>query len=166
MWLLPCVYACIACCTSRKQVIEVKICGDAKDVHKSCANNERDDEAQASSDVPRSPPRPERSEPATSSAAVPVNSQNACAGIPATRPASDVHVPKAARPPRHYRERNDILEPVIVTGNRGYAYHSRYTCPNLRTAKHTHTQCLRPMPFEKVTRLARSVCTEVYGSLG
>ena len=54
MWLLPCVYACIACCTSRKQVIEVKICGDAKDVHKSCANNERDDEAQASSDVPRS----------------------------------------------------------------------------------------------------------------
>ena len=65
MWLLPCVYACIACCTSRKQVIEVKICGDAKDVHKSCANNERDDEAQASSDGPRSPPRPERSEPAT-----------------------------------------------------------------------------------------------------
>eukprot|EP00439_Symbiodinium_sp_Y106_P081513 s1782_g20.t1 len=53
MWLLPCVDACIACCTSRKQVIEVKMSGDAKDVHKSCANNERDDEAQASSDVPR-----------------------------------------------------------------------------------------------------------------
>ena len=101
-----------------------------------------------------------------SSAAVPVNSQSSCADIPATRPASDVHVPKAARPPRHYRERNDILEPVIVTGNRGYAYHSRYTCPNLRTAKRTHTQCLRPMPSEKVTRLARFVCTEVYGSLG
>ena len=135
-------------------MIEVRISGDAKDVHKSCASNERDDEAQESSDVPRSPPCPERSEPATSSAAAPVNSQSACAGIPATRPtseqtacagipatrpASDVHVPKAARPPRHYRERNDILEPVIVTGNRGYAYHSRYTCPNLRTAKHTHT---------------------------
>ena len=145
VWIVPCIYMLIQCCCFRKQVIEVKIVQDKPAAADVCSNNSAStappNEPSVAAAAKRAPAPP--NEPSASAAGkcapAPPNEQSACAGIPPpVQPANvKLPVPKAARPPKHYRERDDTAEHVIVTGNRGYAYHSRATCPNLRNAKRT-----------------------------